>query len=298
MRCPKCGKKIEKNVKFCPCCGMNLYPDYSVCQKKDSKKGRHRKRYLLIIIFLLCIFQGIVMWVILSRYITKNMLSHRISLDEDNISCGSVTYENDDITYRPDPDQIFYDEESGEIYFNNLLMVYTFTDLSNNDAQKLADLVNGRIVGDISGTINALQILVRESEFKELSNLANKLMESDDVLYARVDYPVQLNESTVETNPWSKDKGKPDADRGNEKNPGSNDWWAEAVGAYTAWEYSDKGSPVKVGIIDCGFDTDHIDLEGQISFLSDYSVNSESDHGTQVAGLIGAKNNSDVYIVK
>lgn len=294
MKCPKCRKKIEKGIKFCPYCGMNLCQDTSVGQKKGSKKGRHRKKYLLILIlllFLVCL--GIVMWVILSREINRNMLSFMTGSDKQNISYGAVMHDNGDITYRPGPNQISYDKECGEIYFNNLLMVYTFTDLSDEAAQKLADSVNGEIVGDISGAINAQQILVRESEFEELNDLANKLMESDDVLFAQVDYPIQLNENAVDSNPWSEDKGNPDTDRGNEKNPGGNDWWAEAVGAYTAWEYSGKGSPVNVGIIDSGFDIDHTDLEGQISFLPDYSVNSEDDHGTHVAGLIGAKNNSD-----
>lgn len=294
MRCSKCRKKIEKGIKFCPYCGMNLYLNTPVGQKKGSKKGRHRKKYLLILIlllFLVCL--GIVMWIILSREINRNMLSFMTGSDKQNISYGAVMHDNGDITYRPGPNQISYDKESGEIYFNNLLMVYTFTDLSDEAAQKLADSVNGEIVGDISGAVNAQQILVRESEFEELNDLANKLMEFDDVLFAQVDYPIQLNENAVDSNPWSEDKGNPDTDRGNEKNPGGNDWWAEAVGAYTAWEYSDKGSPVKVGIIDSGFDIDHTDLEGQISFLPDYSVNSEDDHGTHVAGLIGAKNNSD-----
>ena len=113
MKCPKCRKKIEKGVKFCPYCGMNLCQDTPVGQKKGSKKGRHRKKYLLILIlllFLVCL--GIVMWVILSREINRNMLSFMTGSDKQNISYGAVMHDNGDTTYRPGPNQISYDKES------------------------------------------------------------------------------------------------------------------------------------------------------------------------------------------
>ncbi len=75
--------------------------------------------------------------------------------------------------------------------------------------------------------------------------------------------------------------------------PNGNDWWAEAVGAYTSWGLNSHAEdPVIVGIIDNGFDANHKDLNGKISFLTNYSKNTEADHGTHVAGIISANNNS------
>lgn len=84
----------------------------------------------------------------------------------------------------------------------------------------------------------------------------------------------------------------------NKMPPSGNDWWAEAVNAYDAWEYvdehTDKLSKVTVGIIDNGFDVDHEDLKDEskeIAALPGYEKNSKADHGTHVMGLIAANNN-------
>lgn len=289
MKCPECRKKIEKGIKFCPHCGMDLTSDNPV----HYKKGRSKMWYFLFLPLLFLVGLGIAMWVILSQQMNKEMMSLMIGYDKANSAYGTTKYDNGDITYRPNVEQISFDKDSGEIYFKNLLMVYTFTDISDEEAKKLADLVNGEIVGDISGLINAKQILVQEAEFEKLNDLADILMESEKVLYAQVDYPIQLTENAVDSNPWSEDKNTPESDRGNEENPNGKDWWAEAIGAYTAWKYSAKSSPIQIGIIDSGFDTDHIELDGKISFMPDYAVNSENDYGTLVAGLIGAMNNSE-----
>lgn len=67
-------------------------------------------------------------------------------------------FENGDYVSTPDVEYVDYDTETNTLYFNNQLIVYTFTDLEKKDAERLAELVGGKIVGDISGSINALQI--------------------------------------------------------------------------------------------------------------------------------------------
>lgn len=68
-----------------------------------------------------------------------------------------------------------------------------------------------------------------------------------------------------------------------------------------AWEYTTGSASVRIGIIDSGIDSVHEDFQSPNHLLSGYdainNVNSSSsdvfDHGTSVAGLIGAvKNNS------
>ena len=209
-----------------------------------------------------------------------------------NIQSTSITLDNGDRVSTPSEEHIAYDVDSSILYFNNQLIVYTFSDLSEDDASELADLVDGEIVGDISGSINALQIQVKPSTLAELEAIAAQLMESTDVLYAGYDYPMQFFPTEDDSNPWNADRDSPETDRGNEHDPKGNDWWAEAIGAYTAWNYCDKCQPVKIGIIDSGFDADHEDLRGSITFLPDYATNTEADHGTHVAGIIGARNNA------
>lgn len=222
----------------------------------------------------------------------------------------STVFENGDSVYTPAAKNMAYDEDSHMIFFNNQLIAYTFSEMTDEYASELAGLVNGEVVGKLSGSINAVQIRVDVSTLDELNEMAAQLMTREDVLYAGYDYPVQLSVSDAGTdttsavtgtgtashgrtdsNPWSADPGQADADRGDEAHPDGNDWWAEAIGAYTAWQYSDQCQPVKVGIVDNGFDADHEDLSGKISFLPSYPNNSGAKHGTHVAGIIGAQNN-------
>lgn len=219
-------------------------------------------------------------------------LSSVIDSIKEKIPNMSITPDNNDYTFTPTEEYIAFDTNSNILYFNNQLIVYTFSELNERNADKLAELVDGKVVGHISGSINALQIQVKTSTLEELNSMAAQLMEHTDVLYAGYDYPMQLFPTEADSNPWSTDHNSPEADRGNESNPQGNDWWAEAIGAYTAWNYSDKCQAIKVGIIDSGFDTDHEDLNGRITFLPKYSTNSETNHGTNVAGIIGANNNT------
>ena len=210
---------------------------------------------------------------------------------------GTTTYENGDYIYCPEEEHLSVDENTQTVYFDNMLVIYTLADLSDHKMQKLADKVEGDIVGNISGIVNAFQLRVRESDFDTLNEKADLLMKSDDVLYAGYDYPIMLNASETDNNPWSQKKHFPDSDRGNETAPGGNDWWAEAIGAYTAWQYSDDCKSINVGVIDNGFDLDHEDLKGKDTPLplENYSENTIDkdfkDHGTHIAGIIGAQNN-------
>ncbi len=202
-----------------------------------------------------------------------------------------INYENGDRTYTPKEEDISYDERENVIYFNNQLIVYTFSELSEAEKKQLEKCVDGKIVGDINGIINVLQIQVEKSSLAEIELMASRLMDMETVIYAGYDYPMQPVSTAADSNPWTENREQPEADRGNEITPSGNDWWAEAIGAYTAWQYSDKTTPIKIGIIDSGFDTDHPDLAENITFLPEYDTNVEDDHGTQVAGVIGAINN-------
>lgn len=195
---------------------------------------------------------------------------------------------NGDTLYKPSEDNLRYDESNFIIYFNDVLIVHTFSNLNEDEANELANMVDGEIVGDMRGVY---QIKVKESSLDELKNMAQILMKSENVIYAGYEYPMYLQETEADSNPWSSSNDNPEQDRGNEINPNGNDWWAEAIGAYTAWDYSDKCQPIKVGILDNGFWNEHDDLSGQITFLEDYQINTEENHGTHVAGIIAAKNN-------
>lgn len=285
----------------------NMSPNFQINikgQKNTAKKEKRaqwstgkkvRRFFLKLVLTLLLLVVLAVGAVGALEYLgitSTPFLSSVIGSLKEKIQNISVTLDNNDYTFTPTEEYIAFDTNSNTLYFNNQLIVYTFSELNESNADKLAELVDGKVVGHISGSINALQIQVKTSTLEELNSMAAQLMEHTDVLYAGYDYPMQLFPTEADSNPWSTDHNNPEANRGNESNPKGSDWWAEAIGAYTAWNYSDKCQSIKVGIIDSGFDTDHKDLNDRIAFLPKYSVNSETDHGTNVAGIIGANNNT------
>ena len=221
----------------------------------------------------------------------------KIQPQPDSEIAKTVKYTNNDYVYHPSMEEIKYDSDENVIYFNNLLTVYTFTDLNEIEMKELTDAVDGTVVGDISGCVNVLQIEVKDCSFNELNEKANTLMENENVLYAGYDYPMQMSDDSVSSDPWNSNPNKPESDLGNEDAHNGNDWWAEAIGAYTAWDnVHDDISKIKVGIIDSGFETDHEDLNGKITLLDNYPMNSKSNHGTHVAGVIGAISDNNIGI--
>lgn len=109
--------------------------------------------------------------------------------------------------------------------------------------------------------------------FADLTAMAEELSSSEGVIMALVEGPLlRQADAGADPNGWG--------DGGIEDDPSGNNWWAEAIGAYRAWEHADRFGPVAVGVIDDGFDLDHPDLDGAATLLSSHSGNEASDHGT------------------
>ena len=189
--------------------------------------------------------------------------------------------------YTPGADHAVTDGGRTVIYYNDLLVAFTAEDMTPEEAETLARSVGGEVVGAVSGGIHAVQIMVEDNTLTGLETLAAQLMSQPQVVYACAEYPVQI--MSADDNPWNMDGYEPS--RGNEASPDGIDWWAEAVGAYTAWQYADRCGEVRVGIVDNGFYAQHEDLSGQITFVTGEECSTPALHGTLVAGIIGAKNN-------
>lgn len=202
--------------------------------------------------------------------------------------------ESGDYTYHPTEETIEIDTEDGEIFFNNLITVFVDGSLSSDEVQELLDHVDGELVGITRNGVNSLEIKVAESSLAELKAKADSLYDFDCVLFSDYDFPIAVSDADISNDPWTAGD-TPIDDRGNEKYPDGNDWWAEAVGAYTAWELCENISEkTKVAIIDNGVNFDHEELSS-VSNFSSYP-NTPASHGTAVAGIIAAECNNNVGI--
>ncbi len=116
-----------------------------------------------------------------------------------------------------------------------------------------------------------------------------------------VDYSsdAEPTESTTETEDTIKAMGSNDPFL--DETNGSYQWQHDMVGDAYAWAAGYEGSGIKVAILDTGLLTSHEDLSANCvsgkDFVDDaagteYNIDPESGHGTQVSGIIGAVNNN------
>ena len=200
--------------------------------------------------------------------------------------------------YEQDMDAYRLDDDGYVVYYPNLLDVFLAGDYSEETANAIAEAAGGTVAGQLTGAIPFLQLLVHAKNYAGLQELADRLMERNDVLYACCDVPIAIDANGADENPWPdfQKREEPKEERGIEDNPNGNDWWAEAIRAYTGWTYTKYASPVKVGVIDSYFDLEHKDIKDAFSFLPEYQANEiagneDMSHGTHVSGIIAARNN-------
>lgn len=202
--------------------------------------------------------------------------------------CVTV-YNNGNSVYHPENENAHFDSDSKELYYDNLLYVFLAPGVSKDEIVSLADSVDGYVCSKISTCLSFVQIKVDSTDLNELKKKAEELNKSENVIQAGYEFPNAICPTV--TDPWSDDPQNPDKGINSDMPPKGNDWWAEAIDAYKAWEYSDVITDFcNVGIVDNGFNPDHEDLSGNLKIVEGLS-NSPQHHGTHVAGLVVAQNN-------
>ena len=162
-------------------------------KRRDLDKPVKKSIFLgLIVLIAIIAVVGFLYW----QYMAK---TDRVEALSDQIE----SYSNGDTVYKPDMEELSYDEEQKTIYYKNLLTVYLLSDLDTDSANVLAESVGGTVVGDISGSMNILQILVEDTDLAGLNAHAIDLMKLDEVIYAGYEYPLLISDMSSDKNPWS-----------------------------------------------------------------------------------------------
>ncbi len=173
----------------------------------------------------------------------------------------------------------------------NMVLVFLDDDISFKDKCSFVSQSGGLL----SGWYSAADLYILKFSRLTTEDIENKcaqIMQLDNVVLALPCLAHKYSPDETPNDPFNGDSSW------NELIPQGNNWWLEAIGAREAWDYSYYFGEVNVGVIDAGFQTDHPDLIGKISFPSEklQSANRPNDHGTHVSGIIAAEKNNGVGI--
>lgn len=185
------------------------------------------------------------------------------------------------------------DSKGGLNYVVNNLLVYFDENTENAERQAIIETVGGKRVGSINGA-NMWQVEVEPDTYDGLKAKAEKLMELEGVFYADCNMAGAAKPMLIPNDPWYSN-GSP---AWSELKPRGGNWSVEAIQALSAWDYQYFFNHIKVGVVDTGVDTEHEDLAGKIVFADAESAaeNKASNHGTHVAGIMGAVPNNGIGV--
>lgn len=208
-----------------------------------------------------------------------------------NIQCN-VIYEDKTTWYQGiDEDHVVNSEKdgSGFDYINNRIVIGFEKESTEEQKQAAVEAVNGVILG-ISESGTEYQVQIHETEnLSELRKICDDVSSMPGVILCFYEKLYEL--SAVPNDPWK------DTTDWDEENPDGLNWWLEAIEAPSAWDYNERFSNIRIGVVDGGFETNHEDLNLTVINPNENITNNKSrDHGTHVAGIIGATANNGIGI--
>lgn len=286
MFCPYCGKKIEDKTIFCSYCGKKVSEKVELAgeeyqQQTDARKkfGKNRKRKSPWKVVLSCLIIGILAFIIFVDLLLNKKEQQSITYDENNI--GEVFF------YQPEKEHIASDETEIK-YADNEILVVASESCGYEDMEKLANDYEAEIVGWIEQTGDYQLKLSQTHTKEELEGIVTSIQQDDRVVSAYLDYVFEVAGNKIESRNGFLFGKKWEKDLQNFNDCKGKSWGFEAVETLAAWDVlennSSKVNPVRIGLVDVGFDVDHEDLGFAETFY-----NIENDHGTHVAGTMAAK---------
>lgn len=233
----------------------------------------------------ICVIVIVAIAIMLASLLSGNKSSEENS-NSGNKNTGSDLTSDEDIIYTLNENAIKFDEENGINYVNNMVIIFFNENTDSKEIARIVSSIDGKIVGQLP-FIDQYQVEIPERSLSGLQSVCDQLTKESSVMYASCDILIENSEVSA---------GLPKDNWGekvtwNEENPDGNNWWLEAIEAPSAWQYNDRLEKIKIGILDSGFDSNHEDLKGVITYTC--LLNDSRLHGTHVAGIIGAIPNNN-----
>ena len=184
--------------------------------------------------------------------------------------------------------------DAGGLYADNELLVVASSKASYNDIEKIAAEYNGEIVGWIEQTGDYQIKFTNAYSISELNQISDNMTNNKLVLSSTPNFIAEYSNDDFcgfeFGKEWEEDLGTFDYL--------GKSWGWEIIRTFDAWWYMDKLkenggeiNPIRVGVIDDGFDFNHEDLGFALTNMGVYT-NTTKNHGTHVAGTMAAKANN------
>ena len=185
--------------------------------------------------------------------------------------------------------------EYGWEYVDNQLLIHAVREIPRAEMETIAERINARIVEHMPfSNIFIVEFPTRKS-VSELETYIAYLEELPQVRFAHINYSSAFEEADFEAfvpnDPWHINP-EFSADW-NTSEPSGNNWGVEKISAPYAWAHREQLQPVTVGVIDSKIDFEHEDLEG---WTVNPTLANPAEHGTHIAGTIGATFNNGIGI--
>ncbi|MBO5302525.1 MAG: S8 family serine peptidase [Lachnospiraceae bacterium] len=177
--------------------------------------------------------------------------------------------------------------QEGDIYahyLNNRLFMYFVENISKERKEEILTSMHAKEIGMLHTVcLSQVELSQNFEEIEDFMNYISILCEKyPEILAAEPEWVYIEPKETLYNDTWNHAKWDTNY-------PADENWWAETVNAPLAWGYAKKMQPVRIGVIDDGFDTCHEDLQIYFSSTDLENENSIEKHGTHVAGIIGAR---------
>ena len=160
--------------------------------------------------------------------------------------------------------------ETGECYYNNEIIVMTTKSSMSKVLDKVQDLYNCKFVGKNGYDHSFLVRFPDGQNYAQLTKRLNRIKNIDGVKRVSLNYAVKIDH---ESTPYIKGSS-------------SHSWAYKAINASEGYTYRSLMKTVPIGIMDTGFNTSASDLNGKLTTVGNNSV---ANHGTGMAGIIGAE---------
>ncbi len=243
-------------------------------------KKSHLPRNIIFILLILVI--GIAIGVAMFFFFDDTSSNQ---FDEDNV--GEIYYQEIDEEHVSNIDDYIS-------YADNEVLIVASDGVSYSQVENLASSYNATIVGYIEQTGDYQLELNDTFTVDELEELITQLENEDTIDSASINYITEVSENEIHYgNEWSEDIA--------DVSLSDKSWSIEVMDVQETWILLDSAdqstiNPVRVGLIDNGFDDDHEDLGfAEVFYNDNFDVNTSS-HGTHVAGTMAASSSDNTGI--